>query len=399
MRSKCRDVIIIGGGLVGLVLASMLVKNGLKITLIEAGDLKSIDLLPDEYQLRVSAINLSGREMFSSLDVWSNIVSTDRLSSFEKMFVWDSLGRGEIKFDCTEIAESSLGYIVENAVIHNVLLNELKNSPDIELLENSEPLGLTLSRNQISVQYKAKDASHSETISAELLVGADGANSWVREKANIDSYIWPYDHQALVTTVETEFPHQKTAWQCFLSDGPLALLPLQHRHMCSIVWSSEPGNIKRLQSLNEDTFNAEITHAFEQRLGKIKKIAPSVTVPLYMRHAKKYINNRIALIGDAAHTIHPLAGQGLNLGFADVCELARNIIETKQQNRDCGEYLMLRKYERTRKSDNWIMIFGMEFFKRLFQSDAFWSIQMRSLGLTTVNKMSLIKNQFIFRAM
>lgn len=398
---KTHDVIIVGAGLVGLVLAAFLIKQGLRVALIEMGKVGPQELKPNEFQLRVSAINSSCKQMFSDLGVWQNVVASKRLSAFEKMFVWDSVGRGEIHFDSTEVGESCLGYILENAVLHNALLKEIEKNPNISIFQNCLPLNLSKTQSEIKLHFKRNDhpSSPVEIISAELLVGADGANSWVRQEANIETYTWPYNHQALVTTVECELPHQKTAWQCFLPDGPLALLPLHPSNVCSIVWSATPDEIKRLNALDEKNFNTEITHAFENRLGNLRKISDQFTVPLFMRHAKKYINDRVALVGDAAHTIHPLAGQGINLGFADAWSLAKLIIETKQNNKDCGEYVHLRQYERNRKSDNWVMILGMEFFKRLFQSESSSLIHMRSLGLKTANKMGLIKEQFIYQAM
>lgn len=391
------DVVIIGAGLVGLAFACLLAQGSLQVALVESNSLAPLIVEKDTYHLRVSAINLACEEMFMNLNIWEKILSANRTSPFEKMFVWDSIGRGEIHFDCTEIAKPCLGYIFENATIHNALLEAIKLYPNLTVLSNREPTTLAVSKNHIQLNFMDKE-KNSETITAELLVGADGANSWVRQKVNMETYEWPYHHEALVTTVETEFPHQKTAWQCFLSDGPLALLPLFQKNICSIVWSGTPDEIKRLGALNEAAFNFEITNAFENRLGQIKKISSQAVIPLYMRHAKRYVDNRVALIGDAAHTIHPLAGQGINLGFADACLLAKNLIHAKQENKDCGNYISLRRYERIRKSDTWEMIFGMDFFKRLFQSESFFITQMRSLGLNMVDKIPVIKNQFIYRA-
>lgn len=392
MRSNY-DVIIVGAGLVGLTLASLLAKQELDVVVVDSTPVKILDLKPNDYQLRVSAINLAAANLLNDIDVWNYIVGTQRLSAFEKMFVWDNLGRGEINFDCTEIGETALGYIIENSILHNAILDRLLDSDHITILSEHEPSQISIQEHTITLRLNKETE-----LVGQLIVGADGGNSWVRRHANIISHQKPYHHRALVTTVQTELSHQKTAWQCFLPDGPLALLPLFEDNVCSVVWSAPPDEIIRLENLETEAFNREITQAFEHRLGDIKKISGQASYPLNMQHAKNYTRPRVALIGDAAHTLHPLAGQGVNLGFADAYSLAENIKLAKQKQRDCGDYLWLRRFERARKSDNWMMIFGMEFFKQLFTSDFAVAIFLRSLGLKMVNRIHLIKDQFIYKA-
>ncbi len=383
------DVVIIGGGLVGLFLAFMLGKEDFKVALIEKQSLLPVVLQDDEFQTRVSAINPGCKSVFERLGLWSKIFASGRVSPYEEMFVWDSLGKGKIHFECTKIAQPCLGFIIENAVIHNALLAMLNPDPNVELI-SATPNAIFLPNHQ-SLGVKLPE----RTLTTKLLVGADGARSWVREQAQIQITSWPYDHEALVTNVRTEKSHAKTAWQCFLPDGPLALLPLVDEHICSIVWSARPQEIKRLQGMTEDQFNFEITNAFEGRLGKIQRIARQTVVPLVMSHAKQYIKSRIALIGDAAHTIHPLAGQGVNLGFLDAIVLAENIIAARNCRKDWGTYSELRNYERRRKSENWLMVLGMEVFKRLFESESMFFVGARSAGLRIVDNMDFLKNQFI----
>lgn len=394
------DVIIVGAGLVGLVLASLLIKNDLRVAIIETGTVKPQILSQETFQLRVSALNFAAKAIFSEIDIWDDIIASGKLSPFERMFVWDSLGREHIEFDCTEIAQPCLGYILENAVIYNALLSELQQQPNLTILCQRQPEALELTSKEIVINLLTTDHQKSrEKISAQLLVGADGTHSWVRNQANIDCYNWSYDHQALVTTVEVSASHQKTAWQCFLPKGPLALLPLSKENICSIVWSAPPDEINRLTELTDRDFDLEISKAYEFRLGNISKISPSITFPLQMRHAKSYITERVALIGDAAHTVHPLAGQGINLGFADARALATKIIVAKQKFNDCGHYPSLRSYELKQKSDNWTMILGIEFFKRLFQQTGFIPVQLRTIGLKTANNFQVIKNLFTQRAL
>jgi 2-polyprenylphenol 6-hydroxylase len=402
---KCYDVAIVGGGLVGLVFATLMAKKEFDVALVDASSLAPTDLSLQQSQLRVSAINPASKKILENMGIWATV---ERYCAFEKMFVWDSVGRGEIQFDCTEIGQPCLGYIVENAVLHNALLTELKKYSNVTIFANAEPKAMVIespSRPVRSSQHQGDLATDSivlqlaeQQIRAKLLVGADGGKSWVRRYAHIDCHEWSYDHEALVTTVATETKHQKTAWQCFLPSGPLALLPLLDENTCSVVWSASPMEINRLKNLTEAAFNLEITNAFEYRLGNIQRITNQISIPLTMRHAKEYINSRLALIGDAAHTIHPLAGQGANLGFMDALALACHIDTARSKNKDWGEYSLLRKYQRLRKSENWLMILGMEVFKRLFESKSQFFVSGRSFGLSAINNREYLKNKFIYHA-
>jgi 2-octaprenylphenol hydroxylase len=392
------DVIIVGAGLVGLTLAALLLAQDVKVAVVDARSIEMAILPEHVAATRTSAINIASQGVLDKAGVWEEIVQSGRLSPFERMFVWDSKGRGEISFDCTEIAESRLGYILENAVISNALLNCLKKAVHVHFFCQHKPVRLELSGNKIQLYLSAPDGSN-KLLNGQLLVGADGACSWVRSQANIDYHSWVYNHEALTAVVEVDGTHEKTAWQCFLPEGPLAFLPLSKPNMCSIVWSGPVEQIKTISVLKEREFNLEISSAFEYRLGNVKKVSNLMTFPLNMQHAKKYINHRVALIGDAAHAIHPLAGQGVNLGMLDAWCLARTINLSKQLHQDLGDVFALRKFERERKSDNWMMILGIEFFKRLFQSKAWGIAQIRSFGLNRVNLLPILKRQFMYKAL
>lgn len=388
------DVIIVGGGLVGLVLALSLVQQEFRVALVDSQAIESIALDEQRVQARVVAITPVTQRIFENLGVWDDLRVTDRVSPFEQMHVWDSVGRGEIHFDCTQIANPCLGYIIENALIQNVLLKNLATYQNFRLYSSKQPHSLSYTADAQHIELKAQDI----LLSAKLVVGADGAHSWVRQQTHIKIHTWPYHHSALVTTVNTELSHNKTAWQCFLPDGPLALLPMSDPHVCSIVWSSTKSEVERLQNLETRLFNFEISNAFEQRLGQISKISPDFNFPIVMRHAKEYIKNRVALVGDAAHTIHPLAGQGINLGFLDAAQLSDSLVQNRNLQKDWGEYRNLRAYERIRKTENWLMIAGMEAFKHLFGSESILVAQARSVGLNTVDHLGFLKKLFIYKA-
>lgn len=387
------DIVIVGGGIVGLTLAAALAPHSLKIAIL---DNKTINTIPssDKFDLRVSALNHASQRILDNLDIWQEIADGKRLSEFENMLVWDSVGQSDIKFDCTEIGYSSLGYIVENSVLQNAILKKLSHYENISLISPVHTLSLGKDDDLITITTQ-----EGHSLRTKLLVGADGANSWVREQAHISIYCWSYNHHAIVTTVEVEQSHQKTAWQCFLPTGPLALLPLADTKYCSVVWSTTIENSSQIMQMSDEDFNQAITSAFEFRLGKIRKVDQAINFPLFMRHAKSYVQSRLVLVGDAAHTIHPLAGQGVNLGIMDAACLAEVIIDAYQNQQDWGRYTSLRSYERWRKGDNWLMITAMEIFKRLFASDASPIIASRNLGLQLADRTAFIKNHFIHHAL
>jgi len=374
------DVVIVGGGIVGLTLACSLAKSGLSIAIFEKQK-PSLDI-GDDYDLRVSAINQKSQDIFKSLTVWKTIQAI-RVSPFREVRVWDSSGGGAIHFDSANLARAEMGHIVENRVMQKVLLEEAANFKNIDLVA---PVQLK------SLGDDSIELDSGEVIKFQLIVGADGACSWVRDQKDIAMNERSYGHHALVATVEIEKSHQQTAWQRFLKTGSLAFLPLDNEHFCSIVWADEPNTIERLKKLGKKDFKQELEDAFESRLGKIKSVSDRASFPLFMRHAKQYVMPRMALIGDAAHTIHPLAGQGLNLGIADAFELAKVVQSAIDAERDFADFLNLRKYERQRKSDNVAMIFAMDGLKYLFASQFAPVKWARNVGLNMTNALNPVKN-------
>lgn len=385
------DVIIVGGGMVGASLACALASSSLKIAVLDA---KRIDNDWDEqdFDLRVSAITRASQQFLQGLHAWPGD-QDERISPYREMHVWDAAGDGVIHFNSAEIGEANLGHIIENRVIVKCLHQQMASHDNIEYLAPIQARQFVVQDEQVVLTVE--DGS---TISARLLVGADGSRSWVRQQAGISVRGWDYDQAALVTYVKTEQSHQETAWQRFLPDGPLAFLPLTDGYS-SIVWSTSPHHADELQQMDEDRFKQELAAAFGYTLGEIESCGPRAVFPLRFFETEHYIQPRIALVGDAAHTIHPLAGQGVNLGMADADALAQVILQAQQQHQDFGQHAVLRRYERWRRADNRLMLVTMDTFKRLFGTQWPPIRWLRNSGLNLTNRLGPIKQAIMRRAM
>jgi 2-octaprenylphenol hydroxylase len=388
------DIIVVGAGIVGLTMASFLAQNkSLKVAVIENSTLQLPLWGGADYDLRVSAITKASTQLLTQLGVWSEILQC-RASPFRQMRVWDKKGIGEIHFDSAEIGEAVLGYIVENNLIQHCLYNHLKQQTDVEFIFNAHLQTLTCSEVGASLQME----NHAP-LAAKLIIGADGAQSWVRQQMQSPVQQWDYGQHAIVATVQTEYSHQETAWQHFMPTGPLAFLPLCNSQasssLCSIVWSTTPEHAATLQAINDEDFQQTLTQASEKRLGNILKVSSRACFPLRMRHVKNYVKPNCALIGDAAHTIHPLAGQGMNLGLQDAFALNQVIQEACMSDKDFACLAILRRYERWRKTENTTMVMAMEGFKRLFSNDNSLLSGLRNFGLATVDKQAWLKNFFM----
>jgi 2-octaprenylphenol hydroxylase len=382
---QTHDIIIIGGGMVGMALACMLAKRtSLSILVLEAKQHSSSS--------RVSAIALSSQKIFQSLQVWSDIRDKG-VSPFRKIIAWDAAEKGEIVFDSHEMAESLLGYIIENNVIQTSLENKARQSAQIDIIS---PVLLTdVIVHEDAVECIADDG---RIFKAKLAVAADGANSWLRKKAGIDIEKLDYHQHAMVTTVRTALPHDETARQIFLGTGPLAFLPLSERHTSSIVWSLPDEEATRLMNLSAEDFQQALASAFEYRLGDVVAVEQRYLFPLSRQKTSRYIKDRVVLVGDAAHTVHPLAGQGVNMGLLDAASLVDVIADAILHHRDFSGKSVLRAYERWRKADNLMMFTGVDVIKALFASDKKPVQHMRSWGLNRVNSIRCLKNIFVAHA-
>ncbi|OGT45400.1 MAG: hypothetical protein A3E83_00220 [Gammaproteobacteria bacterium RIFCSPHIGHO2_12_FULL_41_20] len=389
------DIIIVGAGIVGATLACALAQTtSLRIALIDAKAITPASWPEDSYDYRVSAISLASQRIFQALQVWPNIIAK-RIGPFTTMYVWNDTTNDTIQFASADISEPCLGHIIENSAIHASLVKQVSQHSQIELLSP-----VNLATIQETPEYIDLHTIDAHILRTKLLIAADGARSWVRKQIGIETQSSQDQQTAIVTTVQTEYPHQHTAWQRFLPTGPLAFLPLADQQHCSIVWSLPTiPDAQRILSLDDSTFAQQLGNAFALRLGKILSVEKRFAFPLQRHLAKTYIKPRIALIGDAAHTIHPLAGQGVNLGLLDASALYDVLDNALKNNRDFASFATLRRYERWRKGDNLLMFKAMEWFNTLFRSQNPMLKTIRQRGITLANEISWLKNSFMRHAM
>ncbi|WP_034916785.1 FAD-dependent 2-octaprenylphenol hydroxylase [Erwinia sp. 9145] len=386
------DVIIAGGGMVGLAVACGLQGSGLKIAVLER-EAPVATAADAPHALRVSAINAASERLLQHLDVWTQILAV-RASAYHGMEVWDKDSFGRIEFDQRQQSLPHLGHIIENAVIHQELWDRASGLSDVTLVSPAGLQQVAFGDNEAFVTL-----ADGTMMSARLLVGADGAHSWLRNKADIPLAFWDYGHHALVANIRCEQPHEAVARQVFHGEGILAFLPLSDPHLCSIVWSLSPQEASRLQSMPEALFNQQLSVAFDLRLGLCRVESERKTFPLMGRYARSFAAHRLALVGDAAHTIHPLAGQGVNLGFMDAAGLIGEIRRLHQQGKDIGEHLNLRRYERSRKHSAAMMLAGMQGFRELFNGNHPAKKLLRDVGLSLADSLPGVKPRLLKQAM
>ena len=382
MSTPDYDVAIVGAGIVGATLACALGGSGLRVALVEARQ-PARTWSAHSRDLRVSAITSGSMQVLNALGVWPAIAA--QAQPFHAMQVWDAAG-GSIGFDSAESDADSLGSIVENRVLQQALL---------ACVERHGNLAWRCPESISGVEFGDAEAvlttAAGSTLRARLVVAADGPDSGIRQLAGIATHGWAYGQSALVVNVITEQPHQETAWQRFLPSGPLAFLPLTDGYS-AVVWSLPTDEAARLCALQEDEFKGELAAAFESRLGNIMQIGPRASFPLRLLWAERTAQARLALIGDAAHTVHPLAGQGVNLGIMDAAVLAEVIVDAHARHKDIGALSVLRRYERWRKGDVLATGVALEALHRLF-GDARPSVGWaRSAGLRLVDALGPLKN-------
>jgi 2-octaprenylphenol hydroxylase len=385
------DIAIIGGGMVGLTLAAALHDTDLRIAVIEGQEPDPV--LDDMHDVRVSALSRASERILKNVGIWEGIVER-RLAPYYQMHVWEKDSFSKIEFDCEDLGQPNLGHIVENRVIQLAALERVRRLPNVSFFMPSQCLSLNVGECEAWLTFE-----DGHTLTAKCVVGADGAQSWVRQYMNIPLVSRDYGHEALVANVVTREPHCQIARQIFTPKGPLAFLPLGQPNLSSIVWSTEPERANELMNMDVSQFNKILDIEFDHQLGLCELVSERAVFPLKMRYARDFVCERVALVGDAAHTIHPLAGQGVNLGLLDAASLAQVIAELWHQGKDIGSRRHLRQYERWRKTEAAKMIAAMQGFKDLFEGEAPLKKVVRGIGMTALNYLKPIKEDMMFRAL
>jgi 2-octaprenylphenol hydroxylase len=413
------DVLIVGAGMVGLTLALALRKQGdVQVALVDTLELNPVTNTPE---VRVSAINMASKTIFENLSVWEDIEAS-RTQAYQHMHVWDKAGIGELNFSVNDLGTTfssqsnnlGLGWIIENNIIRKALFEKASLDSAITFFTQQKLSSLTTGDREVFATFcepSEQFPTRQLPVFSKLVVGADGANSWVRKQADIGLTFKDYDHHAIVATVKCSQGHQNTAWQVFLPTGPLAFLPLCSStgdfDTCSIVYSTTPDDAERLISLEADEFAKELTAATDGKLGVVELVSKRFTYPLKMRLAQSFVKERIVLVGDAAHTIHPLAGQGVNLGLLDATSLSQILTKTlnnddsndSSQHNDIAEPQSLNSYARWRKSEATDMIAAMEVIKQTFMVNNDGISLIRGIGMRLVDGFKPLKKLLIKQAL
>jgi len=389
------DVMIVGGGMVGAALAALLARDERlgrwRVAIVEPVQARAPD--DDTVDLRVSAISRASERILRSVDAWDALAR--HACPYSEMIVWDAASRSDardaLRFTAAETGEPDLGHIVENLRLQWALLESRWARSATTLRGGLESLEF----DEDAARLMLDDGRH---FSCALVVGADGGRSRTRELAGIGRAGWSYEQSAVVAHLRTERPHRHTAWQRFLPDGPLAFLPLSDGRV-SLVWSTSTSITDELQAADRDAFGRRVTEASDRVLGAVRLDSGRAALPLAMWHSREYVRPRLALVGDAAHTIHPLAGQGVNLGFLDAACLVEVLGDAVEAGADPFGRRELRRYERWRRSENALMLGATDTLNRLFGEKSVAVAAARRLGLTIVAGQPLLRRALVQRAL
>lgn len=382
------DLIIYGGGIIGGALALALKDSGLSVAVVEAR--AAPVLAPSEiWDTRMYAVSPGSVAFLTQLGVWDR--TSARIQAIRKMQVWGDDGTASIVFNAEELGLAELGFIVEASLMHERIWQALRNQPRLELIYPIQATQL-----EIGPQGAQLNLSDGRQLSGRLLIGADGAESWVRAAAQMEADSLPYDQVGIVANFQCEFTHDGTARQWFQENGVLAWLPMPHERI-SIVWSLQQDAAARVMALAPDDFAQRCQEAGNNALGKLRLINTPTVFPLRLTRLARTIKPRLALIGDAAHNLHPLAGQGINLGFRDARVLAQ-ILRDRHPMQDCGDYFLLRKYERARREDVLVTQWLTHGLQRLFGANLPGIKQVRNWGLSLTNQQHWLKTQLMRHA-
>ena len=379
------DVAIVGAGIAGAALAALLADSGLRVLLLDSDAPRPYS--PGDRGARVVALGRAAARVLDAAGAWS----LEHATPYRSMCVFDAGSDGELRFDAGDAALPELGWIIENARVQDALLARVARAPNVTT-HWQHPLE-AIAVSDTGVLVKAGGRSYA----CAVVIGADGAHSRVRELAGISATRADYGQRALVAMVTPSESHRDTAWQRFLPTGPVALLPLADGR-CSLVWSLADDEAENVLALDDAMFCDALSAATAFRLGAIKAAGPRAAFPLTRLHADRYVEPRIALIGDAAHVVHPLAGQGANLGLLDAAALAEAMLDAEAHGQTPGAWLTLRRYARWRRAHNELMQRMLDGFHHLFTNDNTLVKAVRGVGLSAVDRIGPLKQQMVLFA-
>lgn len=383
MTIQHAGVAVVGGGMVGGALALGLAQHGFDVTVIEQALPPAFDVT-QQPDVRISAISASSVELLRGLGVWDAVLAM-RAHPYRRLETWE-WENAHVVFDATELKLPLLGYMVENTVLQQALWQALEAHPKVTLRVPASVKSLHRHNDQHLLEL-----DNGEQLAVKLVVGADGANSQVRELAGIGIHAWQYQQSCMLITVACENDPGDSTWQHFTPKGPHAFLPL-FDHWASLVWYDTPARIRQLQGLSMEQLQREIAHHFPARLGSVTPVAAGA-FPLTRRHALHYAREGLALVGDAAHTIHPLAGQGVNLGYRDVEALLEIVSGARSHGEAWASHHVLKRYQTRRMADNFIMQSGMDLFYAGFSNDLGPVRILRNIGLMAAQRAGGLKRQ------
>ncbi|MCJ2542083.1 UbiH/UbiF/VisC/COQ6 family ubiquinone biosynthesis hydroxylase [Thermostichus vulcanus] len=386
------DVGIVGAGMVGSTLAVALGQAGIRVALIESRDLGQ-GVGPDG---RASALALGTARILERLGVWP-LMQSWGVSPIHRIQVSDGESPLVAQLRREMIQAPALGYIVENQITQKALLQRIRECPSVTVLSPAQVQGFSARPDHMQVELSQEGSRH--TLRTAVLVGADGARSQLREWAGIPVSRWGYGQVCIVSTLTHELPHAQVAYERFQPSGPFAILPTPDPHRSCVVWTARQSDRERLMSLPEEEFLQAIQPSFGSQLGALLAASPRACYEPQRSHAQTYIGSRLALVGDAAHTTHPVGGQGVNLGMRDVAALTALLIEAKTTGRDPGAPALLQAYERCRRPENELVLFGTDTANRLFSNRNGLLLILRRLGLWSLDSLPLLKPALMRQAM
>ena len=396
MSGQRHTIVIAGGGPVGLAIAALLGSSprarDLDVRLFEPRDAPSFK--PDRVDLRVYALSRASQNVLENAGAWASILAA-RAAPYRQMRVWQGehdARVGSLTFDSADVGEPDLGHIVEDSLLRARLASVL-NDTAVSLTFGDELAAVDMRERELAIT-----TSSGETLAAAVLIAADGSASSVRSLLGLPVSAVSYGQRALVTHVTTERAHGDTAWQRFLPSGPLAFLPLADGRS-SVVWSTQAEHAEALCELPDEAFEIELQRASGDVLGRLGATVERVSFPLQAAHARRYCRARAALVGDAAHTVHPLAGQGMNLGLLDAAVLAEVLLDALDKGEDPGDLRVLRRYERRRKGDNLKMVLALDALHRLFRISGSLVPPLRAAGLSTIDATPFAKTLLMRQAL